>query len=237
MATVSIIDRGCRGCTMCVDICPVDVFEQDQATETAQVLRQEDCIGCLSCFYICPSQCIEVADVELMRPFHRIERDVSFVEKFLQEKSASTSLSQADFDEANADVAARLMALGDAVVETMGRGHKAVGRQAGAVAASHMPEMYEETGLDGIIQGMQRTFEGAFVFDYSVNERSVDLTFKPCGLCKIVEDAGEKVGEAVLCEIFHEYWAGLLTAYVGETYKFEVPTAGPICEMKLFPAR
>ena len=146
---------------MCVDICPVDVFEQDQATETAKVVRQDDCIGCLSCFYACPSQCVEVADVELMRPFHRIERDVSFVEKFLQEKSASTSLSQADFDEANADVAARLMALGDAVVETMGSGAQG-GRDGrrGAVAASHMPEMYEEKGLDGIIQGMQRTFEG-----------------------------------------------------------------------------
>ena len=89
----------------------------------------------------------------------------------------------------------------------------------------------------GSFRGCNAPSRGAFVFDYSVNERSVDLTFKPCGLCKVVEDAGEKVGEAILCEIFHEYWAGLLTAYVGETYKFEVPKAGPICEMKLFPAR
>lgn len=237
MATVSIIDRGCRGCTLCVEICPVDVFEQDQATETAKVMRQDDCIGCLSCFYACPSQCVTVEDVELLRPFHRIEDNVALVEKFLQAKTASASLGMADFDEARADVAARLVALGEAVVETMGRGHKAVGRRAGAVAASHMPEMYEEKGLDNVIRGMQKTFEGAFVFDYSVSGSAVDLTFKPCGLCKVVEDAGQTVGEAVLCEIFHEYWAGLLTAYVGETYKFEVPTAGAVCEMKLFPAR
>jgi NAD-dependent dihydropyrimidine dehydrogenase PreA subunit len=237
MATVSIIDRGCRGCTLCVDICPVDVFEQDQGTETAKVMRQDDCIGCLSCYYACPSQCVEVGDVEMLRPFHRIEDNVAFIEKFLQEKTATTSLSPADFEEANADVAARLIALGEAVVETMGRGHKAVGRRAGAMAASHMPEMYEEKGLDDIIRGMQRKFEGAFVFDYAVDGGTVDLTFKPCGLCQVVENAGETVGEATLCEIFHEYWAGLLTAYVGETYKFEVPKAGQICEMKLFPAR
>jgi NAD-dependent dihydropyrimidine dehydrogenase PreA subunit len=237
MAIVSITDRGCRGCTLCVDVCPVDVFEQDAATEIAKVVRPEDCIGCLSCVYACPSRCVEVTDVELLRPFHRIEHNVAFIERFLQEKAATTSLTAADLAEAHADVAARLIALADAVVETMGRGHKAVGRRAGAVAASHMPEMYEEKGLDDVIRGMQRTFKNAFVFDYAITGDAVDLTFKPCGLCAIVEGAGETVGEAVLCEIFHEYWAGLLTTYLGETYKFEVPRAGTICEMKLFPAR
>ena len=222
---------------MCVDICPVNVFEQEEAAETATVVSQEDCIGCLSCRYLCPSGCIEVGDIELLRPFHRIENHVALIEKFLQEKAVTTSLTEADLEEAYADVCARLIALGDAVAETMGRGHKAVGRRAGALAAEHMPEMYEEKDLDGILTGMRRMFEGAFVFEHSVSDSKVELRFNPCGLCEVVEGAGEKVGEAVLCEIFHEYWAGLLTAYLGTTYRFEVPKVGKTCEMVLFPAR
>lgn len=237
MATVSIVERGCRGCTLCVDICPVDVFTQEEATATAAVVRESDCIACLSCFYACPSQCIEVGDVDVLRPFHRIEDHVAFIEKFLQAKTTTLDLTQDDLAEAHADVSARLLALADATVETMGRGHKAVGRRAGAVAASHMPEMYEEHGLENVVRGMQRLFRGAFVFDYQVSDDTINLDFHPCGLCQVVEGAGKTVGEAVLCEVFHEFWAGLLTEYLGTTYRFEIPKAGKTCEMVLFPAQ
>ena len=83
---------------------------------------------------------------------------------------------------------------------------------------------------------MQRIFAGAFVFEHTISDETVTLDFKPCGLCRVVESGGQKVGEAVLCEIFHEYWAGLLTAYLGRTYKFEVPKAGATCQMVLYPA-
>ncbi len=239
MATVSIIDRGCRGCTLCVDICPVDVFEQDEATETARSCVEEDCIGCLSCFYVCPSQCVEVGGRRAAStvPPHRAGRctcrEVSAGEDGFDEPDRRLILTRP-----HADVAARLMALGDAVVETMGRGHKAVGRRAGAVAASHMPEMYEETGprRDHSRNASAHSRAPSYSTTRSPTSPSISLS-SPAGSVRSSRDAGEKVGDAVLCEIFHEYWAGLLTAYVGETYKFEIPKAGPICEMKLFPAR
>ena len=235
MATVKIIDRGCRGCEMCVDICPVDVFERDEAQEIAVVKREQDCIGCLSCRYICPSQCIDVEDIEELRPFHRIEQHKQLLEKFLQQRAVSDALTADDIEEARLDVAARLMALASTIVETMGRGHRPVGRRAGAVAATHLPEVYDETGLEGVLQGMQRLFGEAFKFDYSLSDDNIDLVFKPCGLCRVVRDAGETVGEAVLCEVFHEYWAGLLTTYLGRTYKYDIPRAGDECEMRLYP--
>lgn len=237
MPTVSIIDRGCRGCTMCVDICPVEVFDYDEAQELARVSRDKDCIGCLSCAYVCPSQCVEVADYEELRPFHRIEGHAQLVERFLQHKTAAATLTETDIEEARLDVAARLLALSKTVVETIGRGHRAVGRRSGAVAATHLPEGYEQTGVEGVLAGMQRMLGAAFNVGFEVSGSEVGLTFAPCGLCRVVEDAGETVGEAVLCEIFHEYWAGLLTAYIGETYRYEMPRTGATCHMRLFPAR
>ncbi|MCG3191755.1 MAG: hypothetical protein DIJKHBIC_00983 [Thermoanaerobaculia bacterium] len=235
MPAVRIIDRGCRGCELCVDFCPVKVFERT-SDERAAVKRQEDCIGCLSCVYLCPSRCIEVEGVPVLRPFHRIEEHAALIERFLQEKSGTSTLTPADWEEARKDLAARLLALSATVVETIGRGSKAMGRRAGALAATHLPEMYEEAGLDRVLASMKHRFRGAFEFDYSLSGERADLHFHPCGLCQVVEEAGEKVGEAVLCQLFHEYWAGLLTAFVGSQYRCEVPVAGRECRMELKPA-
>jgi NAD-dependent dihydropyrimidine dehydrogenase PreA subunit len=240
MATVTIEEKGCRGCTMCVDVCPVDVFEFDDAGFVAKVARTEDCIGCLSCVYVCPSRCVEVADVELLRPFHRIEHHAALVERLLQGDSQRTTVVEDDWAEAQRDVAVRLDALGGAVTETMGRGQKAVGRKAGGLAAEHMPEMYEEEDLDGVLRRMQRRFRHAFTFDYAILDgedgKEVELTFTPCGLNRVVTDAGGELGKHVLCELFHEYWSGLLGAFVKGRYRCKMPDVGQHCRMHLSPS-
>jgi NAD-dependent dihydropyrimidine dehydrogenase PreA subunit len=235
MAGVSITERGCRGCTLCVDLCPVDVFDHDADRDLAVVARQQDCIGCLSCSYVCPSQCVEVSNVEVLRPFHRIPSHVALVQRLLQVPAAATELTAEDHQEAHRDVSARLVALADAIVEIMGRGCKPVGRRAGAAAAAHMPEMYEERGLERLLGGLERQFGRAFELGFETTENTAELTFSPCGLCRVVEGAGQTVGEAVLCEIFHEFLAGLLSEYTGTTYRYEMPDVGATCRMVLRP--
>lgn len=233
MPNVTLTDRGCRGCSLCADICPVDVFEYKEAEHLAKVVHAQDCIGCLSCFYICPSQCIAVSDIEVLRPFHRIEKHAALVEKFLQAKATPRALTAQDWDEAFKDVSARLYALSHAVTETMGRAQKAVGRTAGSVAAEHLPEMYEETTIEGLLKRMQERFRSSFDFDFTMEGNNLSLLFHPCGLYKVVTAAGEKVGEAVLCQLFHEYWAGLLGTFAGAKFGVEMPQTGQNCMMKL----
>lgn len=235
MAKIIVTEKGCRGCTLCGEICPVKLFEFREGQAAPSVVRQEDCIGCLSCLYICPSRCIDVSEIEMLRPFHRIEDHVALIEKFLQEKSAVKSLTKEDLDEAYKDVAARLIALSGTIQELLGGGYKAVGRQSGTLAAAHLPEVYDEKGLDHVLSGIQRLFKGAFVFDYTVSGEEVNMTFNPCGLCHIVESAGWKVGEAILCNVFHEFWAGLLSAFAGKPYRYQMLAAGAVCTMKLYP--
>ena len=237
MPTIAVEEKGCRGCMFCGEICPVKVFAFREGQDHPVIERQEDCIACLSCSYLCPSGCIVVSDIKELRPFHRIESHTALITKFLQEKTAAGSLSQADLDEAYRDVSARLVALSGTVVELLGAGYKVVGRQAGTLAAAHLPEVYDEMGLDHVLSGMQRLFHGSFVFRYSVSGERVQLTFDPCGLCEIVDGAGWKVGEAVLCNVFHEFWAGLFSAYMGRHYRYELPEAGTVCRMELFPVK
>ena len=68
---VTIDDSACRGCRMCVDICPTKVFEFDEEAKRAVVKVAEDCIGCLSCAYLCPSGALRHAGFRQVRNFYR----------------------------------------------------------------------------------------------------------------------------------------------------------------------
>jgi len=224
MPTVTIEEAGCRDCGLCVEICPTDVFEQAKdsggAKGIAQVVRQDDCIGCTSCVYLCPSRCLQVVSESPQRPFYRLESNASLVARFLQQVPATQKLDQTDYDEALKDTHVRLKALSDALKEIMGRGQRAVGRSAGNLAAAHMPEMYESTELAELLAGLRRRFAHAFAFEAEVDDgaRSATLTFPACAMHKVVAGHGEPAGSANLCELFHEYFAGLMSAFTGKNY-------------------
>lgn len=235
MPNVVLTETGCRDCSLCVDICPTRVFDRDEGRAKALVAREADCIGCTSCQYLCPSRCIEVSDVAKQRPFFRIEENTNLVQRLLQKQPVASALTEADLKEALVDVSFRLLALSESVTETMGRGQKAVGRKAGALAAAHLPEMYEGATIDDVLVGMQHRFAGAFDFEPTVGAGGSEIVmrFPSCGMRRVVTQAGGKVGEHVLCLLFHEYWAGLVGAFTRKNFAIDMTETGASCTMKL----
>jgi hypothetical protein len=218
-----------------VEICPTDVFTMNEASELAEVTREADCIGCTSCQYLCPSRCLDVTDHGNQRPFFRIEQNKQLVQKFLQAKPVEQELSGEDWTEALKDVSVRLHALGQSVTETMGRGQRAVGRKAGKLAASHLPEMYEGRSIPEVLERMRARFKSSFDFEPSVNDDGSEIVFKfsSCALSALAHDEGKPVGDALLCGLFHEYWAGLVGAFTNRNYKIEMKETGSQCTMHL----
>lgn len=235
MPKINVDTSGCRACNLCVEICPTDVMEMDSGGDIAVVVREDDCIGCTSCMYICPSRCLEVTEFSEQRPFHRIEENVALISKFLQKKPATLTLTEADLDEALQDISTRLTALADTMAETVGRGQKALGRQSGTLAATHLPEMYESHTIEETVEALQKRFQHCFLFNSQVSEQGEEITFKfdKCALRPVVERSGQKEGEATLCTVFHEYWAGLLGAFTKKRYMVNMINTGNTCEMKL----
>ncbi|MFC1642060.1 hypothetical protein ACFL5O_05145, partial [Myxococcota bacterium] len=119
--------------------------------------------------------------------------------------------------------------------ETMGRGQKAVGRAAGTRAAAHLPEMYEETGLAQVLARMQQRFSGSFDFEADLNgpDGEITLRFPTCAMRRLVTEYGGQVGSAVLCGLFHEYWAGLLGAFTSTSYTVRLLGTDRECTLKL----
>ena len=80
---IEIHERACRGCELCVDICPTKVFSFDSATRLCQIDHAEDCIACLSCSYICPSHAITHSGHHVVKNFYRDNEFAKRVGRFL----------------------------------------------------------------------------------------------------------------------------------------------------------
>ena len=61
-----IIDEGrCKGCGLCVEICPKHLLAIAESTNSfgyqpARVAKDEECTGCTLCAQMCPDLAIEV---------------------------------------------------------------------------------------------------------------------------------------------------------------------------------
>ena len=67
---IRIAKEYCKGCELCVSVCPKHVLAMDHAMNSrgqhfACAVAQQECIGCLQCTDICPDAAIEI-DEELV---------------------------------------------------------------------------------------------------------------------------------------------------------------------------
>lgn len=61
MAYNPIVDADkCVGCGECVDVCPVDVYELQDAKSVC--MNGEDCLGCESCIEVCEHGAIVIEE-------------------------------------------------------------------------------------------------------------------------------------------------------------------------------
>ena len=83
MVTMQLKKTSCRGCQMCVEVCPTDVFAFDDEANRAEVVNEGDCIGCLSCAFQCPSNAISHQGVPMVKNFYRDLQFCRRMRKFL----------------------------------------------------------------------------------------------------------------------------------------------------------
>ncbi len=83
MVEMSIHENSCRGCHLCLDVCPTDCFTYNEESNKAEVAVVENCIACLSCAYICPSGAITHKQHHVVKNFYRNLEFSRRMEKFL----------------------------------------------------------------------------------------------------------------------------------------------------------
>jgi len=55
---IEIIERYCKGCSICVEFCPTKVLEMDAFV--VKVANADACIACMQCELRCPDFAIKV---------------------------------------------------------------------------------------------------------------------------------------------------------------------------------
>jgi NAD-dependent dihydropyrimidine dehydrogenase PreA subunit len=83
MLEMTINEKACRGCRLCLEICPTECFSFDDGSQKASVAIVENCIGCLSCAYLCPSGAISHRNHYEVKNFYRNIEFSRRMEKFL----------------------------------------------------------------------------------------------------------------------------------------------------------
>jgi 2-oxoglutarate ferredoxin oxidoreductase subunit delta len=61
--SVTVNKSWCKGCSLCVGICPKKVLELDDHVKS-EPARPNDCIGCHQCDNVCPDFAITVKESE-----------------------------------------------------------------------------------------------------------------------------------------------------------------------------
>lgn len=83
MLEMVIHEKACRGCRLCLDVCPTDCFTFNEESQKAVVDKMINCIACLSCDYICPSGAISHVNHHEVKNFYRNIHFSQRMEKFL----------------------------------------------------------------------------------------------------------------------------------------------------------
>ena len=65
---VVVIPEWCKGCVLCVEICPTEVLKMDDQGLLAEVVNLDACTGCRLCEMLCPAFAVEVHDVPRETP-------------------------------------------------------------------------------------------------------------------------------------------------------------------------
>lgn len=66
MPRIIVDDNYCKGCSLCVDVCPVGIIALDNNKITnkgyhpAVLVDEQKCSGCMSCALMCPDVAITV---------------------------------------------------------------------------------------------------------------------------------------------------------------------------------
>ncbi len=118
---IKVDEDACVGCQLCVDECPTDVFEFDEAKSIPVVKHEKECFGCFSCSEICPAEAIVHEGAELSNNFYHESYAMDLAEKLVPGMEHAVDVAdEAQQTEALQDLGIRLLSIASVFRHTLG---------------------------------------------------------------------------------------------------------------------
>lgn len=223
MIDITIDEKACVSCELCVEICPTDVFVWDEDEGVPKVDKPAECFGCLSCSEICPPHCISHSGVELseshyhdpyaLRLASRLGADIS--ERFHVPSDDESRTKAAE------DLGVRLRSVAEVFKQTLGGSLPAVGTMAGRTLARHLPRYREPNGLNEALALAEKQFAPAWEFTTTRNGDDLTIDVNRCFVRETCAREGLELGSE-MCVLFYNYLAG----YLGQMGKVRLRLMG-----------
>ncbi|NVN89841.1 MAG: 4Fe-4S binding protein [Desulfuromonadales bacterium] len=213
MIDISIDEKACVGCTLCVDVCQTGVFSFNEEKRVAEVSKPKECFGCLSCSEICPSTAINHQGITLSEAYYHDPRALKMASAMKADSWHAPNVPQdkQKWENALTDLGVRLLSIASVFKQTVGSGLPAVGTLAGRTLAGQLPRYQKCHSLEEALQLASEQFAPAWEVESKL-EGTDKLTIKVKGcfvreLCQ--REQIELGGE--LCALFFYYLNGYIS--------------------------
>jgi L-aspartate semialdehyde sulfurtransferase ferredoxin len=141
MIEITIDEKACVGCTLCVDYCQTKVFSFNEEKRVAEIAKPNECFGCLSCSEVCPATAIEHTGVTLSEAYYHDPRALKLASAMKADSRHEPNVPKdgEQWEKALTDLGVRLLSIASVFKQTVGSGLPAVGTLAGRTLAGQLP--------------------------------------------------------------------------------------------------
>ncbi len=225
--SIKIDEDACVGCQLCVDECPTDVFEFDEAKSIPVVKHEKECFGCFSCSEICPAEAIAHEGAELSNNFYHESYAMDLAEKLVPGMEHAVDVAdEAQQTEALQDLGIRLLSIASVFRHTLGGSMPAVGTMAGRTLANQLPRYQEPETFKDVLDLARKQFAPSWDLSFSENGEELKVETGTCFIRELCNREGIELG-GDLCVLFYNNLAGYLGKMGGIRLKLLEMCPGP----------
>ena len=218
---IKIDEDACVGCTLCVDECPTDVFEFDEAKAVPVVKHEKECFGCFSCSEICPAEAITHEGAELSNNFYHESHAMDLAEKLVPGSEHAVDIADENQQSAAlGDLGIRLLSIASVFRHTLGGSMPAVGTMAGRTLANQLPRYQEPETFEDVLDLAQKQFSPSWDMKFSEEGEQLTVETGTCFIRELCAREGIELG-GDLCVLFYNNLAGYLGKMSGIRLKLE----------------
>ncbi|MDD3294469.1 MAG: ferredoxin family protein [Geobacteraceae bacterium] len=214
MIEITVDEKACVGCTLCVECCRTEVFSFNEEKKVAEVSRPKECFGCLSCAEICPATAIEHKGVTLSEAYYHDPYALKLTAGIGGDARRAPNVPQdkGQWETALTDLGVRLLSVAAVFRQTLGTGLPAVGSMAGRTLAGQLPRYRECRSLEEALQLAREEFAPAWEIEPRLEGGDrLTIEVKECFVRDLCRRENIALGEE-LCTLFFYYLSG----YIGK---------------------
>jgi NAD-dependent dihydropyrimidine dehydrogenase PreA subunit len=217
MIEITVDEKACVGCTLCVDYCQTGVFAFNKEKDVAEVAEPKECFGCLGCAEICPANAIDHQGVTLSEAYYHDPYALKLAAGIMADSWRPPNIPQdkEQWEKALADLGVRLMSVAAVFKQTLGSGLPSVGTLAGRTLAGQLPRYQSCHSLEQALQLAREQFAPAWeVEPIPEGDDKLTIKVKGCFIRDLCKRENIPLGEE-LCTLFFYYLSG----YIGKMGK------------------